>query len=84
MGLGKTVVALALILKHPPSPEHQQRQQQQDDAGGDSSAAWPARGGTLIAATPALMGQWESEVHPGCRGLLSGFGVCMRLFLMQM
>jgi hypothetical protein len=50
MGLGKTVVALALILKRPP------QQQQQP---GSSTEAW---GGTLIAATPALLGQWESEV----------------------
>ena len=61
MGLGKTVVALALILKHPPAPEHQQ-QQRQAGAVHDASAAWPTCGGTLIAATPALMGQWESEV----------------------
>ena len=48
MGLGKTVVCLALILQNAPSSQRAPRQ-----------------GGTLIAATPALMGQWESEVRQG-------------------
>ena len=66
MGLGKTVVALALILKHPRPAEHKQDQQQQPD-GASNAAAFPTNGGTPIAATPALLGQWESEVSlPGC------------------
>ena len=58
MGLGKTVVALALILKNPPLP-------QRSDCSGAATAS--SAGRTLIAATPALMGQWENEVRvPAC------------------
>ena len=59
MGLGKTVVALALVLRNPPP-------QQCSEGGAGDAAARPA-GRTLIAATPALMGQWENEVRlPAC------------------
>ena len=54
MGLGKTVVALALILKNPlPLPQTL----------GQGRETLQGHGGTLIAATPALMGQWENEVR---------------------
>ena len=36
-----------------------------------ASRSSPGRGGTLVAATPALMGQWEAEVGTPCNSDLA-------------
>lgn len=66
MGLGKTVIALALILKNPPPHTATPAPHASAPAASTSTTADPSsapKGPTLIVATPALLGQWENEVR---------------------
>ncbi|XP_006653171.1 DNA repair protein RAD5B [Oryza brachyantha] len=78
MGLGKTVMTIALILSNPRGEiEHDMRSSRDRDTRAQSSRS-PVRGGTLIVCPLALLGQWKDELDahstPGALSVFVYYG----------